>query len=101
MTEATTTAQSDGRTEDSDEYRQDIVNAMASARASGIDGVTAAIMLIIAAGMVVFGVTTMNGNPLFWITVALLGVACWCAGDCAKKNDQAANAYFMRATGRR
>lgn len=101
MTEAATMNETDATTEMDDRKRQDIVNAMTSARASGIDGVTAAIILVVAMGMVVYGVTTTNGNPLFWITVALLGVACWCAGDCAKKNSQAADAFFMRAAGGR
>ena len=101
MTEATTTTGPDGGTGVSDQHRQDIVNAMASARASGIDGLTAAIMLVVASGMVVYGLATTNSNPLFWISVALLGVACWCAGDCAKKHSQAADAFFMRAAGGR
>lgn len=81
--------------------RTDLKEALRCSRSCGVFNAVAGILLGAAATAVFMGFATRNDNPMLWILVALLGIACHSAGRAAEGYRKAAEAYGERAVSSR
>lgn len=84
-----------------DTPKADLKEALRCSKSCGVFNAVAGILLGAAATAVFVGFATSNSNPLLWILVALLGIACHSAGRAAEDYRKAADAYGERAVSSR